>query len=65
VRDIHTREKYLVQYTDTTGGMWQIDGYFDSEADALRRMQHLVNDLKKASARVLHEMAYSTTAASP
>jgi hypothetical protein len=44
--------------------MWQIDGYFNSEADARRRMQHLVDDLKKASARVLHELAYSTTAAS-
>jgi len=64
VRDIHTREKYLVQFTDTTGGMWQIDGYFNAEADARRRMQHMVDDLKKASARVLHELAYSAATAS-
>lgn len=59
MRDIHTREKYLVQFTDTTGGMWQVDGYFNAEADARQRMQHMVDGLKKASARVLHELAYS------
>lgn len=64
MRDIHTREKYMVQFTDTTGGMWQLDGYFNDEAGARRRMQHMVDDLKKASARVLHELAYSAATTS-
>lgn len=54
----------MVQFTDTTGGMWQLDGYFNEEADARRRMQHMVDDLKKASARVLHELAYSAATTS-
>ena len=48
--------RFLVQFTDTAGAAWQDDGDFDTATGARRRMDHLIEGEKKASARVLYEL---------